>query len=114
MDKIVFFNHYHRGDLHIQKEFIKQLMQELPQLKYEYKHSNPSRLTEEFGTVYTGAPYNMDPKEPFYADEDALYINTWIGCYWDIFAKTVALICTVYMILGQLYSIRLIPVLNQI
>ena len=44
MAKIVFFNHFHRGDLHTNKEYIRQIMQELPDVEFEYLHANPNKL----------------------------------------------------------------------
>jgi hypothetical protein len=87
MPKIVFFNHYHRGDLHTHKEFIRQLQQELPDFDFEYLHNNPAKLIEDLGIPTTGTPENLNNKEPYYYDGNELYINTWVGCDWDIFCK---------------------------
>lgn len=85
--KIVFFNHYHRGDLLTHKEFIRQLREELPECDYEYMHFNHSKLTRDLDIPKVGEPSNLDHKTPFYQDGETLYINTWIGCHWDIFCK---------------------------
>jgi hypothetical protein len=87
MPKIVFFNHYHRGDLLTHKEFIRQIKIEHPDFEYEYSHFNHPKLTRDLDIPKTGRPDNLNPKEPFYREEDTLYINTWIGCHWDLFCK---------------------------
>jgi hypothetical protein len=87
MSELIFFNHYHRGDLHTHKEFIKHLQQELPDFKFEYLHKNPESLTLEYGINKLGVPDHLDNKTPFYKDDTTLYINTWVGCWWDIFCK---------------------------
>ena len=87
MSKIVFFNHYHRGDLLTHKEFIRQLQSELPDFTFEYMHFNHPKLTRDLNIPVTGAPENLDAKTPFYQDDGVLYINTWIGCFWDIFCE---------------------------
>jgi hypothetical protein len=87
MSKIVFFNHYHRGDLLTHKEFIRQLQNELPDFTFEYMHFNHPKLTRDLNIPLVGAPENLDAKTPFYQDEGVLYINTWIGCFWDIFCE---------------------------
>jgi len=88
MPKIVFFNHYHRGDLHTNKEFIKILRSSLPSnFQYEYLHNNPAILTEEFKVKKTGTPNHLDHKTKFYEDGDTLYVNTWVGSDWEIFCK---------------------------
>jgi hypothetical protein len=87
MPKIVFFNHYHRGDLHTHKEFIRQIQNELPEFELEYLHNNPAKLLLDLGIPTVGDPNHLNSKEPFYAGEGVLYINTWVGCDWDIFCK---------------------------
>lgn len=89
MHKIILFNHFHRGDLHTSKEFIKQLQNELPYIKFEYWHNNPAKLLNDIRIPTTGTPNHLNQKEPFYLDEDegVLYINTWVACKWDIFCK---------------------------
>ena len=87
MSKIIFFNHYHRGDLLTHKEFIRQLQNEMPGFTFEYMHFNHPKLTRDLNIPVIGAPENLDAKTPFYQDEGVLYINTWIGCFWDIFCE---------------------------
>jgi hypothetical protein len=87
MSKIVFFNHYHRGDLLTHKEFIRQLQNELPDFTFEYMHYNHPKLTRDLNVPLVGSPDNLDAKTPFYQDDGVLYINTWIGCFWDIFCE---------------------------
>ena len=87
MSKIIFFNHYHRGDLLTHKEFIRQLQTELPDFTFEYMHFNHPKLTRDLNIPLVGAPDNLDAKTPFYQDDGVLYVNTWIGCFWDIFCE---------------------------
>lgn len=87
MSKIVFFNHFHRGDLHTNKEYIRQIMQELPDFEYEYLHSNPEKLLLDLNIPTVGTPDHLDKNTVCYQDEDTLYINTWVAANWDIFCK---------------------------
>jgi len=88
MAKIVFFNHYHRGDLLTHKEYIRQIKNELSSdVEYEYLHFNHPKLTRDLDIPKVGTPENLDHKTPFYQDGETLYINTWIGCFWDIFCQ---------------------------
>jgi hypothetical protein len=88
MAKIVFFNHYHRGDLLTHKEYIRQIKNEMPSdMKYEYFHFNHPKLTRDLDIPKMGIPDTLDHKTPFYQDGETLYINTWIGCFWDIFCQ---------------------------
>lgn len=87
MSKIIFFNHFHRGDLHTHKEYVKQIMRDLPDFTFEYLHFNPSKLTKEYGVPLVGTPNTLNNKQKFLKVQDTLYINTWVGCDWDIFCK---------------------------
>jgi len=87
MSKIVFFNHFHKGDLHTHKEFIRHIQSELSDFTFEYMHNNAAKLTAELDIPLVGAPTDLNNKDPFYADDDILYINTWVGCNWDVFCK---------------------------
>lgn len=86
-NKIVFFNHYHRGDLHTHKEFVRQIIREVKDFEFEYLHFNHPKLTRDLDVPKTGDPSHLDAKTPFYQDEGKLYVNTWIGCHWDIFCE---------------------------
>ena len=89
MSKIVFFNHMHKGDLHTHKEFVRQLQFELPDVEFGYLHNNAPKLLAELNIEYLGNPDNFDNKTPFYYDDEnnTLFVNTWVGCNWDIFCK---------------------------
>lgn len=87
MAKIIFFNHYHRGDLLTHKEYIRQIKTELSDVEFEYLHFNHPKLTRDLDIPKVGDPSQLDHKTPFYQDGETLYINTWIGCFWDIFCK---------------------------
>lgn len=87
MNKIVFFNHFHKGDLHTHKEFIRHIQAQMPNITFEYLHNNAEKLTAELQIPLIGAPTELDNKTPYYLDGDTLFINTWVGCNWDVFCK---------------------------
>ena len=89
MNKIVFFNHYHRGDLHTSKEFVKEVMNKLPDVEFEYWHGNPEVILQEIGIgpAAQKTPALLDKSKALMKTSDALYINTWVGCQWDVFCK---------------------------
>ena len=89
MNKIVFFNHYHRGDLHTSKEFVKEVMNKLPDVEFEYWHGNPEIILQEIGIgpAAQKTPVLLDKSKALMKTSDALYINTWVGCQWDVFCK---------------------------
>lgn len=87
MNKIVFFNHYHRGDLHTHKEFVRQIKQELSGVKFEYLHNNPEKLLIDVGIETKGSPNHLDRKVPIFKQDDVMYVNTWVGSQWEVFCK---------------------------
>lgn len=87
MKKIVFFNHYHKGDLHTHKEFVRQIKTELKDFDFEYLTNNPAKLIEELGIPVVGSPDELDRQNAMYKTNEAVYINTWVGCLWDVFCK---------------------------
>jgi len=88
MKNIVFFNHFNRGDLFANSEFVKQIVKELPNVNFEYMHYQPSNITDTLGIKYTGQPIDsLNKKTTIYKQGDTLYVNTWAASNWDIFCK---------------------------
>lgn len=85
--KIVFFNHYHRGDLHTHKEFLRQVIDEVKDVEFEYLHNNPEKLLIDLNIKTAGTPDFLERKNALYKQEDVLYVNTWVGSQWDVFCK---------------------------
>jgi hypothetical protein len=82
-NKIVFFNHFHRGDLFTHKEFVRQIKEELTNIEFEYCHYNHPKVNKDLNIPLTGIP-NTSYDQLFVSSEDTLYVNTWIGAYPDI------------------------------
>lgn len=85
--RIIFFNHYHRGDIFTTKEYIRHLMQLMPDSRFEYWHFNHPKLILDVNIPLTNLPNQLDHKVQFYEQGEVLAINTWVGAWWDIFAK---------------------------
>lgn len=83
IDKIVFFNHYHRGDIFTHRGFIQDLKNKLLHTKFEYLHYNHPKLTRDLEIPLVGDPsrFSRPKKEKFFLEDRTLYINTWIGSY---------------------------------
>lgn len=83
-NKIVFFNHFHRGDLFTHKEFVRQIKRELTNVELEYWHYNHPKVNMDLGIPLTGVP-NIPQNQIFFSSGNTLYVNTWIGVHSDIF-----------------------------
>lgn len=105
MNKIVFFNHYHRGDLHTSKEFVRQVVNELKDFEFGYLHNNPSKLLSDLNIKTLGNPMHLERANAVYKDGDTLYINTWVGSQWDVFCKNGGInMLTLYEQWGKLFN----------
>jgi len=87
VNKIIFFNHFHKGDTHTHKEFVRQLKNELKDFEFEYYTNNPQKLLDELEIKITGNPNQFDKSKPLYKNGNTLCVNTWVGCFWDVFCK---------------------------
>ena len=85
--RIIFFNHFHRGDLFTHKEFIRHLKKLLPDANMEYWHFNHPKVNLDLSVPMTNTPHQLDRNVKFYDQGEVIAINTWIGVWGDIFAK---------------------------
>ncbi len=87
-DNVIFFNHYHNGDIHISRNYIKQMVNSLsPHIRgafFETHRNDPYILSDLEGVNHypysefsnLAIPYNV----PYYLDPNRnLFINTWAG-----------------------------------
>ena len=87
MPKIVFFNHYHRGDIFTNRGYVVSVKESLKDFEFGYLHFNHPKLTRDISIPYRGEPINFNRKERFRLENDCLFVNTWIGAYKKIMNK---------------------------
>lgn len=78
--RVVFFNHFHNGDVHVSRQFVRMIMNKLPEMTFEYSHRNPRNLLNDIdGLVFNPGAINMVPSEhmSLLRSGDTVYINTW-------------------------------------
>jgi hypothetical protein len=80
-DNVYFFNYYGAGDVFVAKEFIKAMMAIIPTKKFWYAHAKTPRLLEDIDNLYHTniVPERMENTWRCQAQDNSLYINTWIG-----------------------------------
>ena len=81
MPKIVFFNHYHRGDLFTNRGYVVAVKDALKHFEFGYLHFNHPKLTRDISIKYEGEPTAFGRKERFRFENGCLFINTWMGAY---------------------------------
>jgi len=79
MKSIVFFNTFHNGDIHVSREFIKDIRNKVNN-DLEYHHNNGPKLTLDIDVAYKRLDfnlYNYDNTKIIYEVNDIIYVNTW-------------------------------------
>jgi hypothetical protein len=84
-DKIIFYNHFNNGDLHISRSFVNQIVskikQQNPTIEFAYSHRNdPSVLRDLPGVQFDAVTVNSKNHMSAYDLQNRiLSINTWYG-----------------------------------
>lgn len=84
MTKICFFNFYHNGDIYHSKPFVREVIKTLGKEKVMYAHFKSPVITQDLDIQLVrleGIDHKtkiLRPKNP-----DILFVNTWIGSYFD-------------------------------
>ena len=80
INQIVFYNHYHNGDVFISKQYIKYIMSLFPDFEYTYYHANTPKLLKDLGIkTLPISNTNLPQKEQVFVIGKTIYVNTWIG-----------------------------------
>jgi hypothetical protein len=81
--RVVFFNHWHNGDIHVSRGFIRKIMEKLhsvdPQITFTYSHKNDPSLLKDIPNLGfdPNGIYQIGTHDSAAKKEDTLYINTW-------------------------------------
>jgi hypothetical protein len=88
MKLVVFYNHWHNGDLFISAKYVLKLAK-LLNLPAVYAHKNDESVTRLFGlkkVELTAVPPSLKMQRFGYAQtEGILFVNTWVGAWKDLF-----------------------------
>jgi hypothetical protein len=105
--KIIFFNHWHNGDIHYSRAFCHDIMNQLGSTyEYYYAHKQKSYIVEDVCKHLW--PVELPDMHSFYEYRDnTLFINTWVGQNNTYYYKSVGYIGleTMYRIFTDMYSI---------
>lgn len=84
MTKLCFLNFYHNGDLFHSKPFVRQVIDQLGSENVLYAHNKDPRVIEDLG-IQTIRLQGLSDKVKIAKteDPDMLFVNTWIGSYFD-------------------------------
>lgn len=82
--EIIFYNHYHNGDIHFSREFIKDIMKKYKAKKYSYwfdtSHVSSEDIIKDCEIeIINTLPSDISEIEKFHKIKNKFYINTWVG-----------------------------------
>jgi hypothetical protein len=80
MTNIIFFNHFHNGDIHVSRGFIRQIMNKMQGITFSYSHRNPPNLLSDIPNLIFDpqAIHNIKNEHiGIYHVADTIYVNTW-------------------------------------
>ena len=109
MENIVFFNHWHYGDLFSTRGWVADIKRQLPESNFYYAHKKNPRaiidlvdtLDEENNRMVLDG---IDQWKRFGVDEDTILINTWVGSYMGLWANTHPSYISHQRIIGECYN----------
>ena len=116
MKKITFFNQFHNGDCFVGKGFVRDIIQQLPDIEFSYAHKNHPDLILDVPAKYI--PLNeipdISPQVRLAAEDDVLYINTWCGAFQgDLFGYHQHSNYIIQHRMYQIYVEKLVKVLKR-
>jgi hypothetical protein len=101
INKVVFFNYYHNGDLHLSRNFVSEVSKicNTNGISCEYYHKcNPDVLADLHYVKHTSNSYSTNDRMPSSVIGDILFINTWYCGRMDVYNLYGVSFKSIYMI----------------
>jgi len=79
MKNLIFFNYWHNGDIHVSREFVKDILNKTNFNNRIYYHHNSLKLLMDINVEIKRFDMNMNinNEKLFYEDDNNVYVNTW-------------------------------------
>lgn len=85
MKKIVFFNQFHNGDCFVGKNYVREIVRQLPDVEFSYAHGNHPDIVRDLGLKHLSLDQipalDRMTRVGQSPDQETTYINTWVGCW---------------------------------
>jgi hypothetical protein len=77
--RVVFFNYFHNGDIHVSRNIIRMIMNKLPGYSFSYSHKNPPNILADISNLeFSRTGIGMISEHTsLLRTPDTLYFNTW-------------------------------------
>ncbi len=82
MNKVVFYNSFHKGDLHLSRTMVRKIVKAFPNIEFGYIHKHGPYILQDLPVKYLGWSV-VDGKDSsgMTHRNDTLFLNTWYGSY---------------------------------
>ena len=85
MKKIIFFNQFHNGDCFVGKQYVAEIIRQLPDIEFSYAHNNHPDIIKDLGIEHLQLG-NIPPMDRMTRvgespDKETVFVNTWVGCW---------------------------------
>jgi hypothetical protein len=109
MENIVFFNHWHYGDLFSTRGWVADIKRQLPQMNFYYAHKNNTLATLDIAEKLDDDNNKLvlegiSQWNRFGKDDDTVLINTWVGSYMGLWNSTHPSYLSHYRIVEECYN----------
>jgi len=83
INSLVFYNHYHNGDIVFSKEYVREIKSHFETVNFLYLSFNSSKNLKDLQINHKDLSLHpeLTRNEKIFIKDDTLYINTWIGNY---------------------------------
>jgi hypothetical protein len=79
MNKVIFYNGYHVGDIVLSKPFVREIMKFFPNSEFYYAHNNNKFITSDLCRYIYSANIPINDNEFIKTIDNTTIINSWFG-----------------------------------
>lgn len=86
IEQVVFFNHWHYGDLFSTRGLVFDILRQTPNCRHFYIHPKHPKVTQDVSLPFTQEgdilkSFHMGDRLAIGEDRKTIFINTWVGAY---------------------------------
>jgi hypothetical protein len=78
--KLVFYNHWHNGDIFVSRGFVNFIINNSNFESYHYVHKNSNNILKDIPVITNNESLQyLDKNSPYFNNTYEMYLNTWYG-----------------------------------
>jgi hypothetical protein len=85
IEKIIFYNYYNLGDLHVSRSLVRYIVENIPVKEYNYYHRYTPKILQDIPKLkHIGYNFSDDYRyKGWFFINDRLYCNTWYNAFYE-------------------------------